>query len=138
MTKTYLEAIEIQDFNERFEYLKLNGGVGTETFGYDRYLNQILYHSSEWRSIRRKVIIRDECSDLAHPNFPINGKVLIHHINPITEKDILERRPIVFDLNNLICVSHETHNALHYGLESVSPRSIINERTKNDTIPWRK
>lgn len=136
MSKRYLNVIELKSFEERFEYLKLNGVVAHSTFGGHRYLNQMLYRCPEWKSTRDKVIIRDECCDLAYPDRPIYGRVLVHHIEPITVDDILQRRSCVFDLNNLICVSFETHNALHYGDVDQLPKDYI-ARSHNDTCPWR-
>ena len=136
MNKSYSEVILLPTFKERFEYLSLNGKVANETFGFDRYLNQILYKTKEWLDSRYSVIIRDDGCDLAMSDYPISGKILVHHINPITIEDILERRPIVFDPQNLICVSHATHTAIHYGNDSLLPKDPI-ERQPNDTCPWR-
>jgi hypothetical protein len=133
--RTYTGALDYHDFEHRFDYLKLNGVVAHSTFGGHRYLNQALYQSDEWRRIRRLVIIRDDGCDLAIPDRPIYGRVLVHHIEPITAKDILNRAPIVFDLDNLITVSHETHNALHYGDYSLVAKDVIIRRP-NDTSPW--
>ena len=137
MTKTYLELCQLPTFEERFEYLKLDGIVGDCTFGSRRYLNQMLYKSAEWKELRDKVIIRDNGCDLGIQDRTIFGKVLIHHINPITIEDVLNRNPIVFDLNNLICVSHMTHQAIHYGDSNLLLKDPI-QRTKNDTCPWLK
>lgn len=134
--KTYSELITLPTFEERFNYLKLGGKVGESTFGFDRYLNQNLYRSQEWKSVRNKVIIRDNGCDLACEGYEIYGKVLIHHINPITVEDIINRNPIIFDLENLITTVHNTHNAIHYGDENLLIKGPI-ERTKNDTIPWK-
>lgn len=134
--KTYSELITLPTFEERFNYLKLGGAVGESTFGFDRYLNQNLYKSQEWKSVRNKVIIRDNGCDLACEGYEIYGKVLIHHINPITVEDIINRNPIIFDLDNLITTIHNTHNAIHYGDENLLIKGPI-ERTKNDTIPWK-
>ena len=134
--KTYSELITLPTFEERFNYLKLGGTVGESTFGFDRYLNQNLYKSQEWKSVRNKVIIRDNGCDLACEGYEIYGKVLIHHINPITAEDIINRNPIIFDLENLITTVHNTHNAIHYGDENLLIKGPI-ERTKNDTIPWK-
>ena len=134
--KTYSELITLPTFEERFNYLKLGGTVGKSTFGFDRYLNQNLYKSQEWKSVRNKVIIRDNGCDLACEGYEIYGKVLIHHINPITAEDIINRNPIIFDLENLITTVHNTHNAIHYGDENLLIKGLI-ERTKNDTIPWK-
>lgn len=145
--KSYSELITLPSFEERFRYLQLDGQVGKETFGYDRYLNQMLYNSQEWRRLRDKIIIRDNACDLAHENHEIpswrdeNGKrhgpkILIHHINPISMEDIVNRRQIVFDPENMITTIMATHNAIHYGDESLLPKGPI-ERTQNDTCPWR-
>lgn len=135
--RTYSELISIPSFQERFEYLKLGGKVGRETFGYDRYLNQIFYRSQEWQDIRDRVIIRDEGYDLGDKDRPIFGRVLIHHLNPISKEDILAREPIVFDMENLISVSHRTHNAIHYGDSNLLSLDPV-ERYLHDTVPWRK
>ena len=111
--RTYSELITIPTFEERFEYLQLKGSVGKDTFGYDRYLNQVLYRSPEWKRLRNQIIIRDGGCDLACDGYDIYGKVLIHHLNPITVKDVLARSRKVFDPDNLVCVSHNTHNAIH-------------------------
>lgn len=133
----YSDAIKLKTFDDRFKYLKLNGIVGELKFNGHRYLNQLLYKCPEWRKIRREIIIRDNGCDLACEDHPIYGKLLIHHLNPITVDDVLERRPIIFDQENLITVSFETHNAIHYGDESILSKYKFAERTKNDTIPWR-
>ena len=137
LIRTYSELITIPTFEERFEYLKLNGSVGLETFGHDRYLNQILYNSPEWRRFRPEIIVRDNGCDLACEGYEIFGKILIHHINPITAKDILNRNPKVFDPENVITTVHNTHNAIHYGDENLLITAPI-ERSRNDTCPWRK
>lgn len=134
--KTYSQVILIPTFIERYEYLKICGKVGDATFGGHRYLNQILYKCPEWRHTRNEVIIRDNGCDLAIPGREIEGKIYIHHITPITIDDILQRRPCVFDLDNLICASLDTHNAIHYGDASLLQSDPI-ERHKNDTCPWR-
>ena len=134
--RTYSELITIPTFEERFEYLQLKGSVGKDTFGYDRYLNQVLYRSPEWKRLRNQIIIRDCGCDLACDGYDIYGKVLIHHLNPITVEDVLARSRKVFDPDNLVCVSHNTHNAIHYGdMDLLVTGPII--RTKNDTCPWR-
>lgn len=135
--KTYTECISLPTFEERFEYLKLSGGVGMETFGSSRYLNQIFYGTPEWKKIRRDVIARDEGCDLAHQDRPINTKIYIHHINPITVDDILNRKESLFDLENLISVSFNTHNAIHYGDKSLLIPSSPTERKPFDQAPWR-
>ncbi len=136
-SKTYLEMMELPKFIDRYRYLKLNGKVGDETFGYDRYLNQALYQSPEWRKFRRDIIIRDNGLDLACDGYEIMGKILIHHINPITLRDIERRDSKIFDVNNVISVSMNTHNAIHYGDESLLYGDLIT-RTPNDTCPWKK
>lgn len=134
--KTYSELITIPTFEERFEYLQLKGSVGKDTFGYDRHLNQVLYRSPEWKRLRNQIIIRDCGCDLACEGYDIHSKVLIHHLNPITVEDVLARSRKVFDPDNLVCVSHNTHNAIHYGdVDLLITGPII--RTKNDTCPWR-
>ena len=134
--RTYSELITIPTFEERFKYLQLKGSVGKDTFGYDRYLNQVLYRSPEWKRLRNQIIIRDGGCDLACDGYDIYDKVLIHHLNPITVEDVLTRSRKVFDPDNLVCVSHNTHNAIHYGdVDLLVTGPII--RTKNDTCPWR-
>jgi hypothetical protein len=135
-TKSYSELITIPTFEERFEYLQLKGSVGKDTFGYDRYLNQVLYCSPEWKKLRNQIIIRDCGRDLACEGYEIYGRILIHHLNPITVDDVLDRSRKVFDPDNLICVTHNTHNAIHYGDASMLLTGPI-VRTKNDTCPWR-
>lgn len=134
--KTYSELIKIPTFEKRFEYLKLDGKVGELTFNGHRYLNQMLYQCHEWRSVRRQVMIRDNAWDMACEGYEINGKILIHHINPITVEDVVERRKCVFDLENLVCVSFDTHNAIHYGDATLLSKEPI-FREKNDTCLWR-
>lgn len=139
MTLTYLEMMSIPDFEDRVNYLLLKGRVGEETFGSKRYLNQQFYNSQVWRNFRRRIIIRDQGCDLAHKDHPISEgcKFLIHHINPITIDDILEGRSIVMDPNNVVCVSFDTHEAIHFGdLNLIRSKQLIT-RIPNDTIPWR-
>lgn len=136
MTRSYSELITIPTFEERFKYLKLDGVVGKETFGFNRYLNQTFYLCPEWRDTRRDIIIRDKGCDLGCIDFEIYGPIMIHHINQITADDILKRRPIIFDPENLITTRLRTHNAIHYGDEKQLNTGPI-ERTKNDTCPWR-
>lgn len=137
MIRTYSELLTFKTFEERFDYLKLNGVVGKDTFGFDRYMNQWLYHNSkEWKAVRNKVIVRDNGCDLGMEGYDILGKILVHHLNPITIDDIKNRSPTIFDLNNLICVSHNTHNAIHYGDENLLVKAPI-ERKLNDTCPWK-
>ena len=136
MSKTYSELITFDTFQERFEYLRIRGFVGKETFGRDRYLNQTLYRSKEWRQFRNRVIIRDNGCDLGIDGRDIFDHVIIHHINPIGLEDIVNRAPCVFDMNNVICVSHDTHNAIHYG-DGQYLSTIPQERKPGDTCPWR-
>lgn len=135
--KSYSELITLPTFIERYRYLKLGGRVGEETFGSDRYLNQILYKDRQWLRARDKVIIRDNGCDLGMEGHEIHGKILVHHINPITKEDILRRDPKLFDPENLICTIKNTHDAIHYGDEGlliVAP--VI--RSRNDTCPWKR
>lgn len=134
--KSYRELIQMQTFKERFNYLKCDGFVGDITFGGHRHLNQLLYRSKEWKSVRNKVIIRDDGFDLAHKDYPILGNIYVHHINPISIDDILEEKECVFDPNNLISVSFRTHNAIHYGNEESVAKGLV-VRTPNDTCPWK-
>ena len=134
--KTYSELITIPTFEERFEYLKLDGQVGVETFGFDRYLNQAFYKSDEWLSIRDYVITRDNGCDLGMEGYEIYGRILIHHINPITKDDIIQRSRILLDPENLITTVKRTHDAIHYGDSNLLIKALI-ERRKNDTCPWR-
>ena len=134
--RTYSETITLPTYEERFDYLKLEGKVGKETFGYDRYLNQILYNTEQWRKFRRGIIIRDNACDLACEGYEINYRILVHHINPITVEDVINRNPMIFDPENVITMTHRTHNALHYGNKNLLVTKPI-ERTKNDTCPWR-
>lgn len=137
ITRTYSEMKRFRTFEERFNYLKLEGRVGEETFGYDRYINQMLYKSSRWLRLKDKIIIRDNGCDLGIEGREIHGPVTIHHINPITVEDILNEDPMVFDPDNLVCVSHMTHNAIHYSDENILIRDPI-VRSEHDTCPWKK
>jgi hypothetical protein len=137
ITKCYSELITLPTFLDRYEYLKIGGKVGAETFGHDRYLNQLLYRSDEWREFRDWVIIRDNGCDLACIGFQLYERILIHHINPITANDIVRRDPKVFDPENVISTCLNTHNAIHYGDASMLALLPL-ERTPNDTCPWRK
>lgn len=134
--RTYSELITIPTFEERFRYLKIGGRVGDETFGSDRYINQQFYMSDEWRRIRRDVIIRDNGCDLGIWDREIHGLITIHHLNPITAEDILNRAEIVFNPEYLICCSDITHKAIHYGDERLLVTTPV-ERRPNDTCPWR-
>lgn len=135
--KTYSELILLSNFEKRFDYLKMKGTVAGQTFGGHRYLNQMLYNCSEWKSVRREVILRDDGCDLGDPERPISGKVLVHHINPITIDDIVKRHSCIFDLENLISCSHNTHEAIHYGSENTIKKYTVITRKPNDTCPWR-
>lgn len=136
MTKSYNELLEKETFEDKFEYLKTNSKVGAETFGCNRYLNQQLYSSKEWKHVRNTVILRDNGCDLGVKDRIINGRIIVHHINPITVDDVLNRDKKVFDLNNLICVSEQTHNAIHYSDDSQIIKDYVG-REPNDTIPWK-
>ena len=135
--KTYSELIEIPTFEERYEYLKLTGKVGEETFGFERYLNQVFYRSKEWRDIRDYVINRDNGCDLAMEGHEIFGRVLIHHMNPIRKEDILRRSDFLLNPEYLITTVKLTHDAIHYGDKDLLMIAPV-ERTKNDTCPWRR
>lgn len=138
-TRSYSEMRQLKTFEERFEYLKLDGRVGKDTFGYDRYLREMLHKLPEWRTARRDAIVRDNGCDLGMPDrkIPDGVKVFVHHINPITVEDILNRDPKLFDPNNLITTMQLTHNAIHYGDSNLLARDPI-ERTANDTCPWKR
>ena len=139
MMKTYTELISLPTFEERFEYLKMNGRVGTETFGYDRYLNQIFYNSYEWRKFRHEIIMRDNACDLGIEDRPIlrKGQLLIHHMNPVTKQQLIDRDP---DLMNpeyvIVCMKNPTHEAIHYGDASLLVQNDLIVRTKGDTCLW--
>jgi hypothetical protein len=135
--RTYGELIKIENFLDRYEYLKLNGSVGAETFGFDRWLNQIFYRSPEWKHIREEVIIRDDGCDLGIRDRPIGGRIYVHHMNPIDIKSIVERKSILLNPDFLICCSHNTHEAIHYGNSDILLPDKFVERKPNDTIPWR-
>lgn len=135
--KTYSELITLPTFEERFRYLQLKGVVGKDTFGFDRYLNQKFYRSAEWKRIRDQVIIRDNGCDLGIEDRSIYGKILIHHMNPITEKDIIYATDALINPEFLICVTHNTHNAIHYGDEDLLVKGPV-IRTPNDTCPWKR
>lgn len=134
--RTYSELIQLPTFEERFDYLRLDGVVGKDTFGFDRYLNQQFYRSSEWKRIRNRVIVRDNGCDLGIDDYEIHGRILIHHMNPISIEDLQRMSDLLMNPEYLICVSHRTHNAIHYGDESLIVTAPI-ERTQNDTCPWR-
>ena len=133
---TYSELIQIPDFLGRFNYLKLGGGIGEMTFGFERYLNQEFYHSKEWKQFRNEIIIRDNGNDLGVDGFQIGGKIIIHHINPITIADIRNGSPVVLDPENVICVSHRTHEAIHFGSEDLLVDYFTTSRRPGDTKLW--
>lgn len=134
--KTYSELITLPTHIERFNYLKLNGRVGVDTFGFDRHLNQMVYQRDpRWKKARDTVIIRDNGCDLGVEGYEIFGKIIVHHINPITMEDIMKDRDWIFDPEFLICTTHITHNAIHYGDENLLMKAPI-ERTPNDTRLW--
>ena len=134
--RTYSELITLPTFEERFKYLQLDGQVGESTFGFDRYMNQVFYRSQKWKSIRDFVIIRDCGCDLGVEGYDIHGKIIIHHMNPLSMRDIETENNILLNPDFLICTTHNTHNAIHYGDENLLVTAPI-ERTKNDTCPWR-
>lgn len=135
--KTYSELITLPTYEERFEYLKIGGSVGVATFGHDRYLNQILYRSPEWKRFRRDIILRDNACDLAFEGFDIVTVPIVHHINPITVDDVINRHPKIFDPENVVTTVLRTHNAIHYADRDLLGLSPI-ERTSYDTCPWRR
>ena len=135
MIRRYSELRHIPTFEERFEYLKLNGSVGRETFGFDRYINQRFYTSKEWRDIRHYVITRDLGLDLGVEGYEINSRILIHHMNPIVVDDILHKNDDILDPEFLITTCHNTHNAIHYGDSSLLPKPLV-ERSRGDTKLW--
>lgn len=137
MAKSYHEMLRIHGFAERYRYLRLHGKVGEVTFGGNRYLNQAFYTSDEWKRIRNEVIIRDNGCDLAVPDREIAGLIYIHHINPITYEDLVEMNDKVIDLDNLVCTSRETHDAIHFGDERLLRPDYV-PRRPNDTCPWKE
>lgn len=134
--KCYTELIALPTFKERYEYLKLDGAVGAETFGSDRQLNQDFYRSAEWKRIRDYIIVRDQGCDLGMPGFEIGGKIFIHHMNPIEAKDILQHSQKLINPEYLICVSKRTHDAIHYSSEEILFTGY-DIRRPNDTCPWK-
>lgn len=138
MIKTYTDLVSINSYLGRFEYLKLGGSIGAETFGFDRYLNQSFYQSPEWKRFRREIIIRDMGCDMAWKELEIQGqRIIVHHLNPIAPEDVLQRSAKLFDPENAVCVSELTHKAIHYGDTSLLPSLKPLERSPNDTCPWR-
>lgn len=136
MVRTYSELIKIPTFLERFKYLKLNGRVGVDTFGFDRYLNQTFYRSYEWKHLRNDIIVRDMGCDLGLEGYDIFDKILVHHMNPIGPDDIIHRSDYLLDPEFLICTSKLTHDAIHYGDEQILYQNPV-IRTPGDTCPWR-
>lgn len=135
--KTYSELVKLNSFEERYKYLKLEGKVGEDTFGFDRYLNQIFYKTDEWKSVRDYVISRDNGCDLGMSDREIKfGKILVHHMNPITKEDILNRSDILLNPEYLITTTKNTHDAIHYGSDDLLYQDPV-ERYKNDTCPWK-
>ena len=137
MIRTYSELSTITSFKDRFRYLKLDGAVGEATFGFDRYLNQLFYRSQRWRKIRDEVIVRDCGCDLGIEGYEIYKYAMIHHMNPITAKDIQDESEYLLNPEYLITTTQRTHNAIHYGDEDLL-LTMPAERTKNDTCPWRR
>lgn len=135
MDRAYSELIHIPSFEERYDYLRLGATVGADTFGHERYLNQEFYRSPEWRRARRDAIARDEACDLAWPDYPIKGRLIVHHINPLTADEVADGGYSLFDMENLITVSHRTHNAIHYGSRELLPKPLV-ERRPGDTKLW--
>lgn len=136
-TKSYNELSKLSSFKDRYDYARLHGSVGTETFGYDRYLNQSFYRSAEWKKVRNQVILRDDGCDLGTPGVKIHGKIIIHHLNPLTLEDVENCSEKMLDPNNLVCVSQSTHNAIHYGDDEIVRSKELVERKPNDTCPWK-
>lgn len=134
--KTYSDMIQLPTFEERYAYLRLNGRVAAGTFEWDRVFNQMFYRSSEWKDVRDYVIVRDNGCDLADPDCEIHGRIIVHHMNPIALDDINTASKILLDPEYLVCTTHKTHNAIHYGDERLISRNPI-ERTANDTCPWK-
>lgn len=133
--RSYEEMSRFATFEERFNYLALNGVVGGTTFGFERWMNQEFYRSREWKHIRNDVIARDEGRDLGVDGYDIHSRIIIHHIIPITPQDLENGNPLVLDLNNLITTTHDTHNAIHYGDATLLPQPLV-ERRPGDTLPW--
>lgn len=135
--RTYSELIHLPTFEERYRYLRLNGSVGKDTFGFDRIFNQLFYRSCEWKSVRNEVILRDGACDLGVEGHEIYGRIIIHHMNPISLEDIQENSDFLMNPEYLITTMHLTHNAIHYGDEDLLPKAPI-ERRPNDTCPWKR
>jgi hypothetical protein len=137
MIRSYSELIKLETFEERFDYLKLSGSIGVTTFGFDRYLNQYFYTSYKWRQVRRDVIVRDEACDLGIPERAIFGHIRVHHMNPVTIEDLELERDITINPEYLICVSLNTHNAIHFGNKKGFFDLPI-DRKKGDTRLWNR
>lgn len=135
MRRSYRELRRLETFEERFQYLSLKGQVGVATFGFDRYLNQAFYTSREWRRLRDDVIVRDNGCDMGIPGYEIFDKIIIHHMNPMTTEDLEHGNPDNLNIDNLICVTHNTHNAIHYGDERLLPKEYVPRRA-GDTTLW--
>lgn len=136
MIRRYSELSRLPTLEERFQYLQLNAQVGAETFGFDRYLNQLFYRTKEWRMLRNQIIIRDNGMEMGLDGFPIGDFIIVHHMNPITIDDIINVNPTILDSEFLVCVSDRTHKAIHYGDISLLP-SLPVERRPGDTCPWK-
>lgn len=137
MIRTYSELMAFDSFEDRYNYLKLQGRVGEDTFGYDRYLNQQFYRSTEWKQLRDLIIVRDMGCDLGHPDYEILGPIYIHHMNPLTRDDIIQHSDNLLNPEYLICVSYDTHQGIHYGDSNDSPYPKLTIRRPNDTCPWK-
>ena len=136
LLRTYTELIQLKTFKERYDYLRLGGIVGQNTFGFDRYLNQRFYKSPEWQQIRRDVIIRDEGRDLAMEGYELHGNIYVHHMNPVSIQDLVDVNEWILNPEYLVCASKRTHDAIHFGDESLLPE-LPKERTLNDMCPWK-
>lgn len=137
-TRTYSELMSLRTHEERFDYLSLRGHVGRDTFGFDRYLNQQFYRSDAWKRIRQQVILRDNSCDMGLEGYDIFGTVYVHHMNPLTKGDILDSSEYLLNPEYLICVSRETHDAIHYGNKDILPYNRLVTRAPNDQTPWKK
>lgn len=135
MNKCYSEMLEFDSYIDRYNYLRQCAKVGQRTFGWTRIFNQSFYRSKEWKDLRNSIIVRDGACDMAHSDYPI-GEIIIHHINPITLDDLNDHSSKILDPENLVCVSHNTHNAIHYGDSSLLV--VYEERRQYDTCPWKK
>jgi hypothetical protein len=138
MIRSYKELVKLDNYEDRYLYLLLGDKIGEDTFGFDRYLNQTFYKSSEWKRLRNEIIIRDNGCDLGMSGFDIYGKIIIHHMNPIRKNDILNATDYLMNPDFLICVSMDTHNAIHYGDKNYLDRFKDVSRSPNDICPWRR